>query len=217
MLVRSSNVVELRPHYIGPELRGSWVWYIDVGSVPSPAQCHDVAVLFAQFDRGPFGGGIIGFRAFRSRLTTLDTVECRSVDPAGPDSRAFLNARVGHEGLLADIGVCSTAAPLVDWFTLPNSPRARGRTYLLGCGQTVFSTTDPNRLDTLAAASMRDLFNLWIAALPALGLGQMVLLSFRADGIPFPDSPISLVVDCELRAGFLGSQRRRRATPSPIG
>ena len=214
---RSSGVCEILPQWVGPELRGSWRWFVDVGGAPTFNQCQELAILFSEWDRGPFGGGIIGYRAFRSQLTTLDHVVVRSVDPAGPRVSAFLNTGLGHDGLLADIGIGSRLAPVVHWRTLPGSNRDKGRTYLVGVGQGVMSLADPNVVDSFAASEIAALFTLWPQFLVNNGFGAPVLLSFQRHGVEYADMPISLINEAYVYPRLLSGQRRREVVPSPIG
>lgn len=211
--MRSTGVVRIRPTFSGPDLVASWVWYVLVSGTPTGADCEALATAFAQFDRGPWAGGLVGYRAFRSSLTTLDSVRCDSVDPAEPRTEAFLNLGLDNVGLGSGGPTPSALAPCVRWVTQDGSVRSRGRTYLTALDSETLEDADANRIADDAAFALSALFASWPSELVSLALGLAVLVSRQSHGVSYADSPVSLIDSAVMSSRSRSTQRRRLTGP----
>jgi hypothetical protein len=213
--LRSSGVLEVRPYYQGPECVASFIWYVDVGGPPTRAAASAVASTFQQWDAGPFGTGILGYRAFRAVTTGLYGVKVRSIDPGAQPVDAILTIPSGSAGLDDTPMICSQQTALATWYTLPGSLRRRGRTYLPCLGQSAQNPSNPNLIESDFATTCAALLTEWARVLTTSGVGQAVLLSYQRDSVPFADAPISLIERATVSTDVFNTQRRRLSARVP--
>lgn len=204
------RTIQVTAHYSAFRRPASMVFSINVGEIPTAADCENACLLYMAWEIDGYTPGGSEFALFRSSKSVLARVTARSIDirsnavssKEGPPLP--FGGQNGSETMLE-----TSEAPLAIWSTYDQDPRHHGRSYLPHLTQDIMDDDDKSFPAPDPARALSATLDGWVRLVEEFVPWTLVRLRTHRGGVVLPEAEFYPIRTGSLPLRTAGTQRRR--------